>query len=116
GGARRGAARRRGQRGRQRTQRRQRQQGLDVDGLGHDRELFPVGRTDYTSRTSPSGTDAMPVRSFLFAALLFVAAPVAAQQPAIQAQMTPEEFKAAGLAKLSAEELARLNAWLGRTV
>ena len=58
----------------------------------------------------------MPVRSFLFAALLFVAAPVAAQQPAIQAQMTPEEFKAAGLDKLSAEELARLNAWLGRTI
>ena len=37
-------------------------------------------------------------------------------QPAIQTQMTPEEFKAAGLDKLSAEELARLNAWLGRTL
>ena len=30
--------------------------------------------------------------------------------------MTPEEFKAAGLDKLSAEELRALNAWLGRTL
>src|SRR4029450_3944924 len=30
----------------------------------------------------------------------------------IQQIMTPEEFKAAGLNKLSTEELARLNAWL----
>jgi hypothetical protein len=30
----------------------------------------------------------------------------------IQQIMSPEEFKAAGLSKLSAEELARLNAWL----
>ena len=37
-------------------------------------------------------------------------------QPAIQQQMTPEEFKAAGLDKLSADELAHLNAWLGRTI
>lgn len=57
----------------------------------------------------------MPVRSILFAALLFVAAPAAAQQ-AIESQMTPEEFKAAGLDKLSAEELGRLNAWLNRTI
>ena len=57
----------------------------------------------------------MPVRSILLAALLLAAAPVAAQQ-AIEAEMTPEEFKAAGLDKLSAEELARLNAWLNRTI
>jgi len=57
----------------------------------------------------------MPVRSIVFAALLFLAAPVAAQQ-AIQSQMTPEEFKAAGLDKLSADELERLNAWLNRTI
>ena len=37
-------------------------------------------------------------------------------QPPIQQQMTPQEFKAAGLDKLSADELARLNAWLGRTI
>ena len=39
-----------------------------------------------------------------------------AQTPPIERQMTPEEFKAAGLDKLSPEELARLNAWLGRTI
>lgn len=58
----------------------------------------------------------MPVRSILLAALLFVAAPAAAQQQAIESQMTPDEFKAAGLDKLSAEELSRLNAWLNRTI
>lgn len=57
----------------------------------------------------------MPVRSILLAALLLVAAPAAAQQ-AIQAQMTPEEFQATGLDKLSANELERLNAWLNRTI
>lgn len=36
--------------------------------------------------------------------------------PPIQQQMSPEEFRAAGLEKLSAEELARLNTWLGRTI
>jgi hypothetical protein len=43
----------------------------------------------------------------------------AAQSPGgrpIEQQMSPEEFKAAGLGKLSAEELARLNAWLNRTI
>ena len=57
----------------------------------------------------------MPVRSIFLATLLFVAAPAAAQQ-AIEARMTPEEFKAAGLDKLSATELAHLNAWLGHTI
>ncbi len=36
--------------------------------------------------------------------------------PPIQQQMSPEEFKAAGLDKLAPDELARLNAWLGRTI
>lgn len=58
----------------------------------------------------------MPVRSILLAALLFGAAPATAQQQAIESQMTPDEFKAAGLDKLSAEELSRLNAWLGRAI
>ncbi|NLA68648.1 MAG: hypothetical protein GX856_10495 [Gammaproteobacteria bacterium] len=57
----------------------------------------------------------MPVRSILLAALLFAAVPVAAQQP-IEAQMSADEFRAAGLHKLSADELASLNAWLGRTI
>lgn len=53
-------------------------------------------------------------------ALSAVAAPafaqaVSAQRP-LQQEMSPEEFKAAGLDKLSAEELARLNAWLDRKI
>jgi hypothetical protein len=58
------------------------------------------------------------LRSFVLVALLACMAPALAQnaQPAIQKQMTPEEFKAAGLDKLSADELAHLNAWLGRTI
>jgi hypothetical protein len=36
--------------------------------------------------------------------------------PPIQQQMSPEEFRAAGLDKLSADELARLNTWLGRAI
>lgn len=37
------------------------------------------------------------------------------QRP-LQQEMTPEEFRAAGLDKLSAEELANLNAWLDRKI
>ena len=57
----------------------------------------------------------MPLRSIFLATLLVIAAPVMAQQ-AIETEMTPEEFKAAGLDKLSVDELARLNAWLNRTL
>jgi hypothetical protein len=59
------------------------------------------------------------LRTFALAALLTCLAPLAiaqTAQPAIEKQMTPEEFKAAGLDKLSADELARLNTWLGRTI
>jgi hypothetical protein len=55
------------------------------------------------------------LRSILLVALLALA-PAAAAQDAIEKQMTPEEFKAAGLDKLSSDELARLNAWLNRTI
>jgi hypothetical protein len=48
------------------------------------------------------------------AVLMGLAANAAAQQAPIERQMTVEEFKAAGLDKLSADELANLNAWLGR--
>ncbi|MCF7221975.1 hypothetical protein [Marilutibacter chinensis] len=41
--------------------------------------------------------------------------PATADQP-IQQQMSAEEFEAAGLDKLSAEELANLNRWLGRKI
>jgi len=59
------------------------------------------------------------LRRFVLIALLACVAPLAlaqTAQPAIQKQMTPEEFKAAGLDKLTADELAHLNAWLGRTI
>jgi hypothetical protein len=59
------------------------------------------------------------IRTLALAVLLACAAPMALAQiaqPAIEKQMTPEEFKAAGLDKLNADELARLNTWLGRTI
>ena len=37
-------------------------------------------------------------------------------QTVVERQMTPEEFKAAGLDKLSPQELANLNAWLNHTL
>lgn len=55
------------------------------------------------------------LRLLVLAAAL-AALPALAQQPPIQQQMSPEEFRAAGLDKLSAEELASLNTWLGRTI
>jgi hypothetical protein len=52
----------------------------------------------------------------LVLAAALAALPAFAAQPPIQQQMTPEEFRAAGLGKLSADELARLNGWLGRAI
>ena len=57
----------------------------------------------------------MPVRSIFLAALLLAAMPAFAQQ-SIRDQMGAAEFTAAGLDKLSADELARLDAWLNRTI
>ena len=56
-----------------------------------------------------------------FAILMLALAPLAwAQQPALTAdveqQMSAEQFKAAGLDKLSAKELAALNSWLQQKV
>lgn len=51
----------------------------------------------------------------LLAALALPPLVAHAQQP-IEREMTPQEFKAAGLDKLSAEELAKLNQWLGRKI
>ena len=59
------------------------------------------------------------IRSFIVISLLLASTTTIAQQrdgTPIERQMTAEEFKAAGLDKLSAEELARLNGWLNRTV
>lgn len=58
-------------------------------------------------------------RALLPLALLaaFALAPLAAfAEKPIEQEMTPDEFKAAGLDKLSTEELARLNTWLGRKI
>lgn len=58
-------------------------------------------------------------RAFAFTALLACLSPLALAQdapPAIEKQMTPAEFKGAGLDKLTPDELARLNTWLGRTI
>lgn len=54
--------------------------------------------------------------ALLLALALALACPLAFAQQRIEQEMTPEQFKAAGLDKLSAEELANLNAWLNRTV
>lgn len=53
--------------------------------------------------------------SLMLLALLGFASAVHAQ-PQIEKQMTPEQFKAAGLDKLSPAELANLNAWLNNTL
>lgn len=48
----------------------------------------------------------------LFALLLSLSALAPAWAANIEQSMSPEEFKAAGLDKLNADELQRLNAWL----
>jgi hypothetical protein len=66
----------------------------------------------------------MPIRSLAVAALAFAFAlpafaqssPAATDARPIEQRMTPEEFRAAGLDKLSAEELANLNAWMRGTL
>lgn len=54
--------------------------------------------------------------SLMLLALLAAFVPAASAQPPIEKQMTPEQFKAAGLDKLSPAELANLNAWLNNTL
>ena len=66
-----------------------------------------------------NSTDTMRSRSlrpFLFAVLLAMAPGTFAQQLPIQQQMTPAQFKAAGLDQLNPEQLANLNAWLDGTI
>ena len=58
-----------------------------------------------------------PIRALTLATLIALSAPALAQDaPPLQQAMSAEEFRAAGLDKLSPEELARLNAWLDRRV
>lgn len=80
-------------------------------------------QNDYTTGQSPKGTTMKMSRLFLSIAL--AAAPVLAfpQEAATDARfanlresMTAEEFKAAGLDKLSDSELAALSGWLTRKV
>lgn len=62
----------------------------------------------------------IPFALALAASLLLLAPPGGAQsapaQGNVEEQMTPEEFNAAGLGKLTPQELAALNAWLQRKV
>lgn len=59
----------------------------------------------------------MPRFRFLMLAFLIAcAAPAAFAQQALEQQMTADEFRAAGLDKLSPDELASLNRWLQRQV
>ena len=55
------------------------------------------------------------LRASLALALLLACGGAFAQS-AIETQMSPEQFKAAGLDKLSPQELVNLNAWLNRTL
>ena len=49
---------------------------------------------------------------WFFLAMLLVAAPLSGQTISVTSLMTPQEFHAAGLHKLTPEELAALNGWL----
>lgn len=57
-----------------------------------------------------------PFWNSLMLLTLLSCASAAFAQPPIEKQMTPEQFKAAGLDKLSPAELANLNAWLNNTL
>jgi hypothetical protein len=57
-----------------------------------------------------------PLWNSLILFALLTAVPAAFAQPPIEQTMTPEQFKAAGLDKLSPQELANLNAWLNNTL
>lgn len=53
----------------------------------------------------------------VFATAMLMAAASMAQEPTrIEQQMTPEQFRAAGLDRLDAAQLANLNDWLNRTM
>ncbi|MDQ3617146.1 MAG: hypothetical protein M3374_00175 [Pseudomonadota bacterium] len=58
---------------------------------------------------------ALSIRLLALAALLAFA-PAALAQSSIEQQMTPEQFKAAGLDQLNPEQLRNLNDWLNRTL
>jgi len=67
-----------------------------------------------TDRTF-AGNIMRPISSLLFACLITTAGTAGAQTtaPTLEERMSQAEFHGAGLDKLSPEELANLNAWLG---
>ena len=69
----------------------------------------------FSSRLLSIGTFALAALLACRSPALAQAAPQAQAAP-IEQQMTAEQFKAAGLDKLSAAELANLNAWLNHTI
>lgn len=79
--------------------------------------MHSIGNSLASHSKRASGTPARSIRPLAFALLLALAPGAFAQQSApIQQQMTPEQFKAAGLDKLDAGQLANLNAWLSGTI
>ncbi len=84
-------------------------------GVGHRLTCFNV-RDTLTLMRSAEEEQPMPrLRLLIVAVALACAAPAMAQQ-GIQQQMSADEFRAAGLDKLSAAELANLDRWLQRQV
>jgi hypothetical protein len=69
----------------------------------------------FSSRLLSIGTFALATVLACSSPALAQAAPQAQAAP-IEQQMTAEQFKAAGLDKLSAAELANLNAWLNHAI
>lgn len=74
-------------------------------------------RSSCPTQPSPISFRSFAANGALLAALV-LAPPAFAQQAGdrIEQQMTPEQFKAAGLDQLSPEQLGNLNAWLNRTL
>jgi len=74
----------------------------------------------FSSGTSPSGVSPRKLRPLVLAALLLCAAAASAQSSSakrpIEQQMTPAQFRAAGLDRLDAPQLANLNAWLNGAI
>lgn len=77
--------------------------------------MLSIGNSMGLCNTVACGMRSGRGRALLLAALL-AWAPCALAQPPIQQQMTPQQFKAAGLDQLNAEQLANLDAWLNRTI
>lgn len=81
--------------------------------------MHSIGNSLTSGSIKAGHTRTRSIRPLVFAALLALAPCAFAQStqnPPIQQQMTPAQFKAAGLDRLNAEQLANLNAWLNGTI